>query len=172
MRWILPTTRGKITDVPGSHRLGGRTHTGYDISLDSGTFVYAAGSGSITHAVTRIDRNPGGRRIYIKHEDGSTTRYLHLSKVDTYVGAEVQVGDFIGLSGSSGPFDDGDYTPHLHFERRDTDTDEVLPAFGDARLAAKFQVGFSWNIGLNDDEAEAIAQATADAQTNIDNGDT
>jgi murein DD-endopeptidase MepM/ murein hydrolase activator NlpD len=166
IKWALPTTRGKVTDVPGSHRLGGRTHTGYDIAVDSGTFVYAAGNGVVTHAVTKIDRNPAGRRVYIKHEDGSTTRYLHLSKVDTFAGVEVKAGDYLGLSGSSGPFDDGDYAPHLHFERRDAITDELLPAFGDSRWADKFKVGFTWDIGLNDDEAEAIAQAKADAQTN------
>jgi hypothetical protein len=49
--------------------------------------------------------------IYIDHGNGWTTHYLHLSQRRVSEGAQVQAGQLIGISGSTGAT-----APHLHFE--------------------------------------------------------
>ena len=52
--------------------------------------------------------------IEIKHRDGKSTLFAHLSRIDVKKGQKVEQGDFIGAVGSTG-FSTG---PHLHFEFR------------------------------------------------------
>lgn len=55
-----------------------------------------------------------GNYVQIKHNNGYTTFYAHLSKVYVKVGQTVKKGEAIGFMGNSG----NSYGAHLHFELR------------------------------------------------------
>ncbi|WP_029416520.1 M23 family metallopeptidase [Brevundimonas bacteroides] len=102
----------------GMRRLGGergaRMHKGVDIAAPTGTAVYSSAEGEIV----RIGRQPDGygNFIEVRHPNGMTTLYAHLSRIDVASGDRVLAGERIGLVGSTG-YSTG---PHLHFEvRRD-----------------------------------------------------
>lgn len=100
----------------GMRRLGGepgvRMHKGVDIAAPQGTAVYSPAEGE----VIRIGRQPEGYGNFIemRHPNGMTTLYAHLSRIDVASGDRVQGGERIGLVGSTG-YSTG---PHLHFEVR------------------------------------------------------
>ena len=98
-----------------------RMHDGLDIPKPYGTPVYPARSGRVTDA----GWNEGyGQIVIIKHNNGETTRYGHLSKIMVKVGDLVQRGKtMIGRVGSTG-ISTG---PHLHFEVRDKNGKPVNP---------------------------------------------
>ncbi len=85
------------------------THLGYDLASVRNAPVPAAGAGRVVYA--------GPRRIYgntvvIDHGLGLMSLYGHLSSIGVREGQEVEQGDVIGSTGSTG-FALGD---HLHFE--------------------------------------------------------
>jgi murein DD-endopeptidase MepM/ murein hydrolase activator NlpD len=90
-----------------------RFHEGLDLPRPWGTPVYPARSGR----VMRAGWSEGyGLLIVIRHSDGATTRYGHLSKIFVKPGTWVERGKtLIGRVGSTG-LSTG---PHLHFEVRD-----------------------------------------------------
>ena len=92
----------------------GRGHTGVDFRASIGTQVKAAASGIITGS-GNTDMYRGcysyGQWIMIKHANGLSTLYGHLSLRNVSIGDEVRVGDLIGYSGNTG-YSTG---PHLHF---------------------------------------------------------
>ena len=87
----------------------GKLHTGIDLAASSGTYVYAWKSGTVT-----LSSWAGGygNCILIKHSDGTTSRYAHLSGYNCSVGDKVAAGKLIGYVGSTG----NSTGPHLHFE--------------------------------------------------------
>ena len=87
----------------------GRLHTGIDLAASSGTHVYAWKSGTVT-----LSSWAGGygNCILVKHSDGTTSRYAHLSGYNCSVGDKVAAGELIGYVGSTG----NSTGPHLHFE--------------------------------------------------------
>ena len=120
-------------------------HMGLDIRTQQRVNlpVYAAADGY----VARVGVEPGGfgQVIYINHPNGYTTVYAHLNAfypaLAQYVKEQqyrqqswevklnipanlfpVKKGDFIAWSGSTG----GSQGPHVHFEIRDTKTDNCL----------------------------------------------
>ena len=131
---------GTFGELRGNH-----FHTGLDIKTVGveGKNIYAAADGYIS----RIKVSPWGygHALYIKHPNGYTTVYGHLKNyndtISNYVKAEqykqqkfamdlfpephqikIQKGEIIGLSGNSG----SSGGPHLHFEIRDSKTEEPL----------------------------------------------
>ncbi len=120
-------------------------HSGIDIKTQgtTGLPVYAVADGYISRIV--VSPTGYGRALYINHPNGTTTVYGHLLKfapeVEEYVKdqqyekksfrIDLQVSEFLfpikkdeeiaqsGNSGSSGG-------PHLHFEIRDTKSEEPL----------------------------------------------
>ncbi len=100
----------------GMRRLGGepgvRQHRGVDIAAPTGTSVYASAEGQ----VLRIGYDPEGYGNFIemRHPNGMTSLYGHLSRVDVASGDKIVPGERIGLIGSTG-YSTG---PHLHFEIR------------------------------------------------------
>ena len=87
----------------------GKLHTGIDLAASSGTHVYAWKSGTVT-----LSSWAGGygNCILVKHSDGTTSRYAHLSGYNCSVGDKVAAGKLIGYVGSTG----NSTGPHLHFE--------------------------------------------------------
>jgi hypothetical protein len=89
-----------------------------DILMPVGTPVVASRSGVVVRVEQKFsdDQNRPGQEnfMFVKHEDGTLSRYFHLTKN----GALVRVGDSvsqfqkIALSGNSG----NSLRPHLHFD--------------------------------------------------------
>ncbi len=90
-----------------------RRHDGIDYAANTGTPVQAAGNGT----VVRAGRVGGyGNLVELRHRDGITTRYAHLSRIDPSMraGRAVTQGQRVGLVGMTGTATG----PHLHYEFR------------------------------------------------------
>ena len=95
-------TRGHLGRVPGQH-------PGIDIAVAEGSYIRAAGAGTVTAA----GEDPiYGRTIRIRHGDGYESRYGHASQLFVQSGDVVARGEVIALSGNTGT----STAPHLHFE--------------------------------------------------------
>lgn len=104
----VPQT-GRVTSRFGIRH--GRRHQGVDLSLPTGTPLYATFDGMV-----RISSVLGGygHLVVIRHNNGLETFYGHMSRRDVNVGDVVRAGDLIGLSGNTGR----STGPHLHYEIR------------------------------------------------------
>jgi murein DD-endopeptidase MepM/ murein hydrolase activator NlpD len=89
-----------------------RAHKGVDIAAPKGTSVFTASEGQV--ARTGYDAGGYGNFIEVRHPNGLSTVYGHLSRIDVASGDTVAYGQRIGLVGSTG-YSTG---PHLHFEVR------------------------------------------------------
>ncbi len=104
---------GPITSVfgmrvnPVSHIF--RLHAGIDIGVSSGTTVVAAAEGRVI--VAGWDDGGCGNIVVLDHGDRLATQYCHLSHIFVAVGQDVQRGQAIAASGSTG----NSTGPHLHF---------------------------------------------------------
>jgi murein DD-endopeptidase MepM/ murein hydrolase activator NlpD len=98
-----------------------RMHDGLDIPKPYGTPVYPSRSGRVIEAGWHEGY---GQLIEIRHSNGESTRYGHLSKIYVHPGQIVQRDKtLIGRVGSTG-LSTG---PHLHFEVRDKNGNPVNP---------------------------------------------
>lgn len=90
-----------------------RKHEGVDYVAPAGSPVRAAGDGVVSVAGWT---GGYGNLIEIRHRDGITTRYGHLSHIDLGIrpGAHVSQGEEIGRVGMTGLAT----APHLHYEFR------------------------------------------------------
>ena len=88
-----------------------RAHRGVDYGAPSGAPVLSVASGTVVRAGWS---GGGGNSVYIKHDNGYETRYLHFSRiaVGLRAGQRVSQGELIGYVGSTG-LSTG---PHLHYE--------------------------------------------------------
>lgn len=90
----------------------GKGHNGIDLGASIGTPVYAALSGTVQDTNYGVAPNcQYGKWVLIKHANGLTTLYAHLSGIEVSPGQAVDTGDLIGYSGETG-YATG---PHLHF---------------------------------------------------------
>jgi murein DD-endopeptidase MepM/ murein hydrolase activator NlpD len=91
-----------------------RAHMGNDLGARAGTPVHASANG----VVVRAGWNSGGygNLIEIRHANGYTTRYAHLSRIARGIrpGKRVSQKDLIGYVGMTGLAT----APHLHYELR------------------------------------------------------
>lgn len=90
-----------------------RAHNGVDYAADRGTPVQATGDGVVTR------RGPWGgygNAVELRHPNGFTTRYAHLSgfRRGISVGSRVKQGEVIAYVGATGLATG----PHLHYEMR------------------------------------------------------
>jgi murein DD-endopeptidase MepM/ murein hydrolase activator NlpD len=110
-----PVDAGIITQKYGStpyskklYRNG--VHNGIDFGTTIGTQILAAEDG-----IVQIAGNNGklqyGKYILIRHDNGLSTIYAHLSRQVVKTGSEVKRGEIIGYSGNTGYA----FGPHLHF---------------------------------------------------------
>jgi murein DD-endopeptidase MepM/ murein hydrolase activator NlpD len=86
-------------------------HSGIDFRGPVGSPVYTTAPGVIVKA----GRHGGyGKLVEVRHENGVTTRYAHLSMIAVRAGQKVKRGDMIGKLGNTGR----STGPHLHYETR------------------------------------------------------
>lgn len=117
LAWPLPTIR--ITQYFGntefakSGAYSGKGHNGVDFGASIGTEVKAALSGTVI-GTGNTDQFKGcysyGKWVLIRHENGLTTLYAHLSLIKVAKGQSVSTRETIGYSGNTG-YSTG---PHLH----------------------------------------------------------
>lgn len=88
-----------------------RMHEGLDFRANVGSEVYSTGDGVVKYAGRK---GTYGLLLIIDHGYGFETRYAHLSAFANgiKIGANVERGDVIALSGNSGRTEG----PHLHYE--------------------------------------------------------
>lgn len=123
-------------------------HSGLDIGTKGkeGWPIYAPYDGEVNRI--KISTFGYGKALYIKHSNGFTTVYAHLSSysepLEKYIQKRqyeqkkfeieifpllkelpVKKGDLIGYTGNSG----GSGGPHLHYEFRNTKTEEIINPF-------------------------------------------
>lgn len=104
------------TDFATKHAVlyNGKGHNGIDLGVSLGSTVMSAADGQIVGAGDTDKTCPGasyGKWILIKHNNGLSTLYGHLSLIKVSEGQKVAAGDLIGYSGNTG-YSTG---PHLHF---------------------------------------------------------
>jgi len=85
------------------------THTGLDLAEPAGTPIHAAAAGTVVSAGWS---GSYGNRVIVKHADGTSTTYNHMSRMATSSGNRVSADQTIGYVGSTG----NSTGPHLHFE--------------------------------------------------------
>lgn len=123
--FFWPVDRGYVTQEFGPVPSNSITrdfyqfHNGIDFGAKTGvgTPIRAAFDGTVI-AIGNNGRYAYGRWIAIRHENGLTTLYAHLSLVGTSVGQRVSRGQIIGYMGATGLATG----PHLHFTVYATNT--------------------------------------------------
>lgn len=93
---------------------GGQGHNAIDLAAAIGTPIKSAFTGVVQGFGDTDLTCPGasyGRWIVVKHTNGLSTLYAHLSVISVSTGQTVQTGETIGYSGNTG-YSTG---PHLHF---------------------------------------------------------
>ena len=86
-------------------------HTGVDLMAPYGAPIKATAPGTVVRAEHAVAY---GRVVDIRHDNGITTRYAHMSKIKVKVGERVSVHNVVGHVGTSGR----STGPHLHYETR------------------------------------------------------
>lgn len=122
---MIPPVTGRISSAFGNrvHPITGETtfHNGIDFAVPEGTEVVSPADG----VVRLIDGlgDAGGLELIIDHDNGFTTGYAHLSRIEVASGERVKQGQVIALSGNTG----NTTGAHLHFTMRDAGGQYVDP---------------------------------------------
>ncbi len=93
---------------------GNKGHNAIDMAAPSGTAVLAARGGTVVGTGNTDNTCPNasyGKWVFVKHENGLSTLYAHLSVISVSSGQSVEGGEAVGYSGNTG-YSTG---PHLHF---------------------------------------------------------
>jgi murein DD-endopeptidase MepM/ murein hydrolase activator NlpD len=103
------------------------SHNGMDFAAARGTPVFSARAGVVvgvgnTDAVARCKGRSYGRWVFVKHDNGLSTVYGHLSATSVFVGQKVETGEVIAYSGNTG----ASTGPHLHFTVYPTQGSELF----------------------------------------------
>ncbi len=132
LSWPLDTIR--ITQYFGNTEFSrspigavysGNGHNGIDLAVPIGTKVKSAASGVVQGTGDTDATCSGasyGKWILVKHYNGLTTLYAHLSVISAKTNDTVNVGDIIGYSGNTG-YSTG---PHLHFTVYASDSVHII----------------------------------------------
>jgi hypothetical protein len=84
-------------------------HKGLDLGAPHGTELLAVANGTVASAGYE---SCGGNFLFIDHDGGLTSGYLHLDSVRVSVGDNVKKGDIVAISDNTGSCTTG---AHLHF---------------------------------------------------------
>jgi murein DD-endopeptidase MepM/ murein hydrolase activator NlpD len=110
---MIRPVSGRISSAPGLrvHPVLRflRWHRGTDFAAPTGTPVRAALNGIVMESGWR---GGYGKIVRLRHGDGTTTVYAHLSAINVVAGEQVARGEVLGAVGETG-LTTG---PHLHFE--------------------------------------------------------
>jgi murein DD-endopeptidase MepM/ murein hydrolase activator NlpD len=120
LSWPVPSPR--ITQYFGNTPFStanpqiynGHGHTGLDLAASVGTPIKAALNGVVLGTGNTDLTCPNasyGKWVFVKHPNGLSTLYAHLSQILVSQGQSVVTGQTVGLSGQTG-YATG---PHLHF---------------------------------------------------------
>lgn len=110
----------RVDPLSGEHR----QHAGMDIAAPIGSAVTAASSGRVTFAGKR---GGYGNLVIVQSNDGTETRYAHLSRIDVDQGDHVSATSRLGAVGDTGRATG----PHLHLEvRKDGHAVDPINHFG------------------------------------------
>jgi murein DD-endopeptidase MepM/ murein hydrolase activator NlpD len=123
---LIPVSNSTLTQKYGSTNFAksayrGKWHNGIDLAAPIGTPVVAAADGvvfSIDNQDKYCYKGAYGKYVAIRHYNGLTTLYAHLSLYTVKEGQQVKRGEVIGYVGQSG-YATG---PHLHFGVYDSET--------------------------------------------------
>ena len=114
-------------------------HKGVDYAAPSGTPTYTVGDGVVDFAGVQ---GGYGNMVIVRHANGHSTVYAHLSRIQVRKGQSVTQGQVIGNVGSTG-WSTG---PHLHFEFRIngvyTDPQRVIQQAQSAPISAGARSAF------------------------------
>lgn len=105
-------TRGLVPTGSGG---GDEAHPGLDIALAVGTLVRASGGGEVLQTGSDAEY---GLFVLLRHPEGYTSRYGHLSVITAQQGTVINAGEVLGRSGNTGRSS----APHLHVEIRKNGT--------------------------------------------------
>ncbi len=125
----------------------GKGHPGIDFAASIGTPVKSSLTGIV---VGTGNTDGGGCRSYgkwvmIKHPNGLSTLYAHLSLINAFEGQKVSTGEIIGYSGNTG-YSTG---PHLHFGVYATEGVNITRNLG-SKYCSKVKIPYaSLNAYLN-----------------------
>ena len=86
-----------------------RLHRGVDLRAEMSTSLVASHNGVVQLASSAS----GGNELRIVGDDGTVTRYMHLTRATVEPGARVTSGQAVAVSGNTGH---ASAAPHLHFE--------------------------------------------------------
>lgn len=108
----LKNKNAKVTSAFGPRNVvgGSSNHKGIDMSGTKNTPVFAMKDGEV------IQNSTSYGIIKLKHDDGTMSRYVHMSQRFPKVGDRVKSGEQIGFVGGIGVNGVQQYGDHLHFE--------------------------------------------------------
>ncbi|WP_140985720.1 M23 family metallopeptidase [Asticcacaulis tiandongensis] len=116
-RFIWPY-KGQIL-VPFGQLATNVRNDGINIGGPEGATVVSTAAGSVIYVGDQMKEL--GNTIYIKHDDGFYSGYLHMASIKVKTGQKVAQGETIGTLGRTGAVD----KPQLHFEIRYTPSTDI-----------------------------------------------
>jgi len=106
---LIAPVHGPITSNFGQR--GSYFHNGTDIGVPVGTPVKCPSDGIV---LGTYQNSAGGLQLMVKHNNGYTTGYAHLSKILVSKNTRVKKNQYIAYTGNTGQ----STGPHLHFTLR------------------------------------------------------